>query len=231
MFPYVRQHLHEYLDQHWDSRDLDTVRAQLARDEGCGSWEIWLQRQHIDPSQARQAAEAQVLKLMDGDVKATGLKTLQGLIWENGFRSGELVSHVYDDVLPAIEAWRTRGLDVRIYSSGSVAAQRLFFGHVAQRGDCQGLFTGYYDTTIGSKREAASYGRIADDWGLSPADILFVSDLDPELAAASAAGLQVAASVRPGNQPLPQSAPWPRIDSLAQISLSLAPLRGEGAGG
>ena len=66
--------------------------------------------------------ETQVLKLMDGDVKATGLKTLQGLIWESGFRSGELQSHVYEDVLPAIEAWRARGLDVRIYSSGSVAA-------------------------------------------------------------------------------------------------------------
>jgi enolase-phosphatase E1 len=218
MFPYVRQHLSDYLERHWDSREMDTVRSQIARDDGCGNWDIWLQRQHIEESKARQAAEAQVLRLMDGDVKATGLKTLQGLIWENGFRSGELKSHVYDDVLPAVEAWRARGWDVRIYSSGSVAAQRLFFGHVVGRGDCLKLFSGYYDTTIGSKREAASYLRIAQDWGLPPGDILFISDLEAELAAAAAAGLQVAASVRPGNAPLSDAAPWPRLTSFADVA-------------
>ena len=217
MFPYVREHLSNYLLCNWSNPELDTVRSQIARDDGCGSWEIWLQRQHIPENQAPQALESQVLKLMDGDVKATGLKTLQGLIWESGFRSGELQSHVYDDVLPAIEAWRARGLDVRIYSSGSVVAQRLFFGHVAGRGDCLGLFSGYYDTTIGSKREPASYVRLAEDWGLAPGEILFVSDLEPELAAASAAGVQVVASIRAGNAPLSSSAPWPRAASFAEI--------------
>ena len=217
MFPYVREHLSNYLDQHWNDRELDMVRTQIARDDGSSSWDVWLQRQHADVTQARQVTEAHVLKLMDGDVKATGLKTLQGLIWENGFRSGQLRAHVYDDALPAIEAWRAKGIDVRIYSSGSVAAQKLFFGHVVGRGDCLKLFSGYYDTTVGSKREPASYQRISEDWGLKPEDILFISDLEPELSAAEAAGLQVAASIRPGNAPLSHSAGWPRITSFADI--------------
>ena len=217
MFPYVREHLLDYLERHWNDQELDAVRAQIARDDGSSNWDVWLQRQHADESQARQVAQAHILELMDGDVKATGLKTLQGLIWENGFRSGQLQAHVYDDVLPAIEAWRAGGVDVRIYSSGSVAAQKLFFGHIAGRGDCLNLFSGHYDTTVGSKREAASYQRIAQDWKLRPQDILFISDLERELSAAAEAGLQVAASIRPGNAPISTSAPWPRITSFAEV--------------
>lgn len=219
MFPYVREHLAQYLDQHWASPELDKVREQLAKDDGAESWQAWLERQGADPAEGRSLAKKQVLKLMDGDVKATGLKTLQGLIWDSGFRSGALRSHVYDDVLPAIRNWRERGIDVRIYSSGSIAAQKLFFGHVDGHGDCLQLFSGHYDTTIGSKREAASYTRIADDWGFAPGEIVFISDLAAELEAASAAGLQAVASLRPGNAPLPESAPWPRIESFAELSL------------
>jgi enolase-phosphatase E1 len=218
MFPYVRQHLAQYLDRHWSDSGLDQVRQQLARDDGADDWQAWLERQQAEPAQGRSLAEQQVLKLMDGDVKATGLKTLQGLIWDSGFRSGALKSHVYPDVLPAIALWREQGIDVRIYSSGSIAAQRLFFGHVDGHGDCLHLFSGHYDTTIGNKREAASYARIAADWGLEPAEIVFVSDLAAELEAASAAGLQAVASIRPGNASLPAAAPWPRIESFAELA-------------
>lgn len=222
MFPYVRKHLAEYLDQHWASAELDKVRDQLAKDDGAESWQAWLRRQGASEAEGRRLAEQQVLKLMDSDVKATGLKTLQGLIWDSGFRSGALRSHVYDDVLPAIRKWREQGIDVRIYSSGSIAAQKLFFGHVDGHGNCLQLFSGHYDTTIGSKREAASYSRIADDWGLAPGEIVFISDLAAELEAASAAGLKAVASIRPGNAPLPESAPWPRIGSFAELQLSLS---------
>jgi enolase-phosphatase E1 len=145
------------------------------------------------------------------------------LIWESGFRTGALQAHVYPDVLPAITAWRHRGIDVRIYSSGSIAAQRLFFGHVAGHGDCLPLFSGHYDTTSGSKRESASYTRIARDWGLPPQQLLFVSDIAAELDAALAAGLQVVASIRPGNAALPETRTWPSIDSFAQLELDLDP--------
>ena len=93
---------------------------------------------------------------MDGDAKATGLKSLQGLIWKSGFESGEMRAHVYEDVVPAIDAWKAAGRDVRIYSSGSIAAQKLFFGH-SEQGDLLDRFSGHYDTTSGGKKEQGSY--------------------------------------------------------------------------
>ncbi len=143
---------------------------------------------------------------------------MQGLIWDSGFRSGQLRSHVYPDVLPAIERWRKAGFDVRIYSSGSVAAQRLFFGHVDNHGDCLHMFSGHYDTKMGSKRESESYRRIAADWQLPPESICFVSDIEGELVAARAAGLKVVASLRPGNAALSAAADFPVATSFAEIT-------------
>ena len=99
---------------------------------------------------------------MDADVKATGLKELQGLIWQEGYAAGRLRSHVYPDVPPALRRWSAAGLDVRIFSSGSVAAQKAFFAHT-EAGDLLACFRGHYDTTTGPKREAESYRRIAAD--------------------------------------------------------------------
>jgi enolase-phosphatase E1 len=148
-----------------------------------------------DPTRAALAA----IDLINRDLKDTALKELQGMIWRSGFESGELVAHVFDDVPPALAAWADSGLDVRIYSSGSIEAQRLFFGHTAA-GDLTTHLRGHYDTTTGPKREAASYARIAADMGLEPRQILFVSDVGPELDAARAAGLATALAVRPGNR-------------------------------
>ena len=113
---------------------------------------------------------------MDGDVKATGLKQLQGLIWRAGFESGEMQAHVYDDVPPALAAWDAAGIDIRVYSSGSIAAQKLFFAHTIA-GDLLARFRGHYDTTTGPKKEAESYRLIAEDMGRSPETILFLSDV------------------------------------------------------
>lgn len=220
MFPYVRQHLAHFLDERWQTQELESVRQQLAHDDGAANWSAWLAARSASAQSAARAFQARIIELMEGDVKATGLKSLQGLIWESGFHSGQLQSHVYPDALPAIESWKKSGLDVRIYSSGSIAAQKLFFGHVAQRGDCLHLFSGHYDTTIGGKRDANSYARIAADWGVEPPAILFLSDLAPELEAATAAGLQVAASIRPGNAALPDAAPWPRLQSFAEVKVA-----------
>jgi len=148
-----------------------------------------------DPTRASLAA----IELMDRDVKDTALKELQGMIWRNGFESGGLVAHVFDDVPPALAAWADSGIDVRIYSSGSIEAQRLFFAHTAA-GDLTPHLRGHYDTTTGPKREAESYRRIAADMGLEPRQILFVSDVGAELDAARAAGLATALAVRPGNR-------------------------------
>ena len=148
-----------------------------------------------DPTRAALAA----IDLMNRDVKDTALKELQGVIWRSGFESGELVAHVFDDVPPALAAWADSGLDVRIYSSGSIEAQKLFFGHTAA-GDLTPHLRGNYDTTTGPKREAESYARIAADMGLEPRQILFVSDVGAELDAARAAGMATALAIRPGNR-------------------------------
>jgi enolase-phosphatase E1 len=165
-----------------------------------------------DPTRAALAA----IDLMNRDVKDTALKELQGMIWRSGFESGELVAHVFDDVPPALAAWADSGLDVRIYSSGSIEAQKLFFGHTAA-GDLTSQLRGHYDTTTGPKREAASYARIAADMGLEPRQILFVSDVGAELDAARAAGMATALAVRPGNRDAGGMLEHEAVDSFAEI--------------
>lgn len=135
---------------------------------------------------------------MNRDVKSTPLKTLQGMIWRSGFESGELVSHVFDDVPETLGHWADSGLDVRIYSSGSIDAQKLFFSHTG--GDLTPHLRGHYDTTTGPKREAASYRSIAADMAMEPREILFVSDVGEELDAARQAGMATALAIRPGNR-------------------------------
>src|SRR5262249_58904213 len=130
-----------------------------------------------------EALCAAACRLMDADAKATGLKELQGLIWREGYDAGRLVSHVYPDVPPALAEWARRGLDVRIYSSGSVTAQKVYFAHT-EAGDLLPLLHGHYDTTTGPKRAAERYRRIAADMQPSPGNVLFLSPLVPHLDAA-----------------------------------------------
>jgi enolase-phosphatase E1 len=138
--------------------------------------------------------------LMELDRKSTGLKALQGLIWEEGYRTGELQGEVYPDVPEALRRWKERGIRARIFSSGSVLAQKLLFGHTPD-GDLLPFFEGYHDTTTGPKREARTYAAIARAFGLPPGEILFLSDVVEELDAARAAGLRTGLFLRPGNKP------------------------------
>ena len=215
MFPFALQHLESYLEENQSREDVQEACEQVAVDAGHASLAEW-QAQNSASTQQSLVIE-EVKRLMSSDVKATGLKALQGLIWKQGFDSGELKAHIYPDVLPAIEEWRTKSIDVRIYSSGSVAAQKLFFGHLADHGDCLQLFSGHYDTKIGGKKESSSYSAIAQDWSLAPEQIVFISDIADELLAAKAAGMQVLASVRPGNSPLPEDFPVASISSFARV--------------
>jgi enolase-phosphatase E1 len=198
MFPYVRDHVAEFLAVEWESDSVNHCLPMLAEDVG-QSIQTWLG--DVDKTQQQARVCDSVFSLMDADVKATGLKQLQGLVWKNGFFGGDLVAHLYDDVAPAIKNWKAAGLDVRIYSSGSVSSQKLFFGHTIA-GNLLDCFSGHYDTTTGPKREAASYQAIAADFGLPAEQILFVSDVVEELQAADSAGMQVVLSVRPGNKPV-----------------------------
>ncbi|MEZ6112917.1 MAG: acireductone synthase [Pirellulaceae bacterium] len=201
MFPFVRRELEPYLETHWGESDLAAACDQIARDAGHDSLDAWATEasgaaDDVEPAAAqRKLVASEVARLMDGDVKATGLKQLQGLIWRDGFESGELLAHVYDDVPPALERWRLAGITMRIYSSGSVQAQKLFFGHTTA-GNLLHYFSGHDDTTTGGKKEAASYRRITADYDMPAEELLFLSDVPAELDAAREAGLHTALVVR-----------------------------------
>jgi enolase-phosphatase E1 len=221
MFPYVRRELRDYLQAHWHDFDMDRARHLLAIDAGQESFQRWCRTQRIEPTDEPAAQGLvcnEVLRLMDGDVKATGLKYLQGRIWRAGFEGGEMQAHVYADVPPALRAWHANSIDLRVYSSGSVDAQLLFFGHTIA-GDLLSLFSGHYDTTVGSKKEAASYRQIAEDFDLPAEQLLFLSDIPAELDAARAAGLQTGLCRRPENAPV-ESGGHAELRSFDEILLT-----------
>jgi len=152
---------------------------------------------------------------MDQDKKSTGLKSLQGKIWEEGYRTGDLRGEVYADVPPALERWRRQGIDIAIFSSGSVQAQRSLFASTAA-GDLTRFIRAYFDTTTGPKTAPDSYGRIAAALERSPAEVLFLSDVAAELDAARTAGMRTALCVRaPGSAP--SAGAHPVIHALDQL--------------
>ena len=183
LFPYARDHIGAFVAAHADDPDVRRWLAAAAQEAG------------ID-SDDRDAIVAALRQWIAEDRKATPLKALQGLIWEAGYRDGVYRAHVYPEVAARLRAWKARGLPLYVYSSGSVAAQKLFFRY-SEAGDLSALFDGHFDTEIGGKREAGSYTRIAAAIGVPPQDILFLSDIVEELDAARAAGLQTTWLCRP----------------------------------
>jgi enolase-phosphatase E1 len=157
-----------------------------------------------------------LLGWMDADEKITPLKTLQGLIWAEGYGTDALRGELYADVAPALRCWYAGGVRLYVYSSGSEAAQKQLFGHT-QDGDLTELFSGFYDTRVGAKREAASYQAIATAIGVAAADILFLSDVAAELDAAAASGWQVCQLVRPQDGTAPAPA-HPRAATFDEVS-------------
>ncbi len=133
---------------------------------------------------------------MDADAKLTPLKDLQGLIWDEGYAAGTLRGALYPDVTPSLRRWSRAGLRLHVYSSGSVHAQRLLFGHSVD-GDLTGLFAGFFDTNVGPKRDSESYDRLCIGINTPPHEVLFLSDVEAELDAAASAGLRTCQLVRP----------------------------------
>ena len=141
---------------------------------------------------------------MDEDAKLTPLKALQGLIWDRAYADGTIKGALYPDVAPALRRWCVAGLRLHVFSSGSVAAQKLLFAHSVD-GDLTGLFRGFFDTRIGPKREAASYDRLCIGINVPPAEVVFLSDVEDELDAAAAAGLQTCQLVRAADGTVPSA--------------------------
>jgi enolase-phosphatase E1 len=208
LFGHARARVSGFLERHWNDSE---VRADVAR----------LEVEHAaEPSQPSPppwrddttAVVAYVHWLMDRDRKSTGLKSLQGKIWEEGYRAGDLRGEVYPDVPPALERWRRQGIDIAIFSSGSVQAQRSLFTNTTA-GDLTRFIRAYFDTTTGPKTAPHSYARIAQALERSPSEVLFVSDVAAELDAALTAGMRTALCVR-GSAPPPATGGHPVIHSL-----------------
>ncbi len=151
---------------------------------------------------AEEAAIQQLIEWIRQDVKHPVLKELQGMIWRQGYEGGVFKAPLYEDVLPAWQAWSDAGLRLGIYSSGSVVAQKLFYKYTEQ-GDVLGFLEAHFDLTVGGKNHALSYRAIADQLHLPAHEILFLSDRPEELVAAGEAGLLVAHIVRPGTAQVP----------------------------
>lgn len=175
LFPYARRSIPSFVREH--ESDL----TDIAREIGAATDKNTLSAKEMS---------AILLQWMDEDRKTTPLKTLQGMIWRLGYESGELRSHVYEDAARGLRKWHASGMRLYVYSSGSVAAQKLLFSHTPY-GDLLPLFSGYFDTTIGSKLDSRSYAKIADALVLPPRSIVFLSDHTGEVQAAAQAGLQV----------------------------------------
>jgi len=188
LFPYARERLPDFVRARAGEPTVRGLLDDAAREGGI-------------PDADDAAIIALLLLWIDEDRKATPLKALQAMIWVGGYDGRDFVAHVYPDAVAGLQRWHAAGIPIHIYSSGAVPAQKLYFAHT-EVGDLRPLFSGYFDTTSGSKREAASYRRIAHAIGTEPAQILFLSDIDAELDAAQEAGLATAWVCRePGPAP------------------------------
>lgn len=190
LFPYARTRLPGFVSAHGQRpevrRWLDAVAIEIA---------------------AGTCQDAVIVEALQGwideDRKHTALKALQGMIWEAGYRDGDFTAPLYPDVAPALRAWHAAGHRLAVYSSGSVPAQKLLFAHT-DAGDLTPLFTGFFDTEVGGKRDAASYRAIARQLEQPPGDLLFLSDVVAELDAARDAGLRTVLLDRRDDYPQPR---------------------------
>ena len=206
LFPYARRALPRFVREHGNDPAVRRWLDAVATEQGgiCSDDTI-----------------VEVLQgWIDEDRKHTALKALQGMVWSAGYRNADFTAHMYPDAAVALREWHDAGYPLYVYSSGSVPAQKLFFGH-SDAGDLTSIVSNWFDTEVGGKREAASYARIADAIGIAPGDILFLSDVVEELDAARDAGLQTVLVDRREDYPRPRidgaTGGHRRVESFAQI--------------
>lgn len=203
LFPYSTRHLPGFVRTHGQRSEvrplLDEARKLAGRE--------------LDDEQLIGV----LLKWIETDQKLAPLKGLQGLIWEEGYRQGAFQGHVYEDAARWLREWHQRGLRLYVYSSGSEHAQRLIFGHTPF-GDLTPLFSGYFDTRVGGKKEASSYAAIVRELGLPADEVLFLSDVREELDAARASGLRTGCLVR-GEGPAVDPGTHPGARSFDEVRL------------
>ncbi|MEY3750142.1 MAG: acireductone synthase [Cyanobacteriota bacterium] len=216
LFPYAREALFSFLEANAGDTEIQELVQQTDQ--------AWSQDTHPEAIQqrkeltdARQITDVvPYLKgLIDRDIKLTALKDLQGRIWRSGYNRGELVAPLFDDVPAALKRWHQSGLTLAVYSSGSVPAQQLLYGH-CHAGDLRALFSHWFDTRIGPKQDAESYAAIAQQMQVAPQNVLFISDAIAELEAADAIGMAVLFSDREGN-PARECGRFERISDYSEL--------------
>lgn len=203
LFPYFREHFRDFVAKHAEAEYLPGIYAQV--------------RQTIEEEEKRSLDDAEILNQLDlwsqEDRKHPALKSLQGYVWREGYAQGALKGHIYPDVAPAFQNWKSRGISLGIYSSGSVQAQKLLFS-TTEYGDLCPYFSHHFDTRLGHKKNKGSYVKIALALNLPPQEILFLSDVAAELDAAREAGFCTCQLLRPGTQP---SSQHPQVANFSQI--------------
>lgn len=209
LFPYARARLPAFVREHGQEPEVRRWLDEVAVE--------------ISASACQDAVIVETLQgWIDEDRKHTALKALQGMVWQAGYREGDFTAPLYPDVAPALRAWHAAGHRLAVYSSGSVAAQQLLFAHT-DNGDLTALFSGFFDTEVGGKREAASYRAIAARLAAQPRDTLFLSDVVAELDAARDAGLRTVLLDRRQDYPEPRlddaANGHPRAESFADIAI------------
>lgn len=203
LFPYAAKHMRSFLEQEARQEPVRTWVEQIAAESGKDSADL-------------DAINSVLQRWIKEDRKVTTLKGIQGRIWEAGYHSGAFKVHIYPDALRKLLSWFGQGIRLYVYSSGSVEAQNLFFGHTTE-GDLRPLFRQCFDTSMGSKKESVSYERIVREIALPAGDILFLSDIVEELDAAHRAGLRTVHVIRDLSKPL--SSTHPAVRSFDDIQL------------
>lgn len=218
LFSYARLHVRDFLNENLDSPEVTKDLANLQQEHNVDQMQGLGPPPLVSVTCPAQidSVVAYINWLMDRDRKSPGLKSLQGQIWKEGYSNGTLKAEVFADVPPAFERWRRAGLSINIFSSGSSLAQELLFAHT-ESGDLSCFIDNYFDTTVGSKQNSASYQKIAGALCLRSIEILFVSDIVAELDAAEAAGMHPLLIVRPGNQGQPFAERCRRIQSFEGV--------------
>ncbi len=203
LFPYAARHLPDFVRQHAERPDVAVQLGAVRLDSG-------------EPAADVERVIEILLGWLAEDRKATPLKALQGMVWQQGYAAGQLKGHVYPDAVQALQEWHGQGYALYVYSSGSIQAQKLIFG-CSEAGDLSPLFSGYFDTTSGPKREVQSYRHISEAIGCPASQILFLSDIVEELDAARQAGMLTYGLVRDGGE-LPGH---PNVSNFAGIDLAI----------
>ena len=204
LFPYSEEKMEKFIKENKDKPEVKNILQQVQE----------IEEKDMDIDEIIQTLKRWIKE----DRKIAPLKDIQGFIWKEGFESGQIKAPLYEDAYRKMKEWKDKGYKLYIYSSGSVQAQKLFFSHT-DKGDILDWFSGHFDTKIGNKKETESYRKIAQEIGLKPEEILFLSDNPDEIKAAAQAGMKVYRLVRPQDAEYIENFEYPQIKSFDEVQL------------